>query len=550
MSYLVLARKYRPKNFESLVGQDHVVRALTHALESQRLHHAYLFTGTRGVGKTTLSRLLAKSFNCETGITAKPCGTCEACLAIDAGQFVDYIEMDGASNRGIDNMLNLLEKAVYAPTSARFKVYMIDEVHMLTQQAFNAMLKTLEEPPEHIKFILATTDPQKIPVTVLSRCLQFNLKQMAPLQIVEYLDYVLGHETITFEKPALRLLADGANGSMRDALSLTDQAISYTAGNISLSAVQDMLGTLDQTYLIRILDGILKKDAKAVMDLADEMAVRSLSYNLALKDLGILLNRIALVQMVPSSLPDDLPEYNDILRFAKLFDEEDVQLLYQIAIHGRNELGLAPDEYAGFTMTLLRMLAFQPDNNPKENINQQESSIHKRSDSSVKKPLSENRAKPQTADVRSFAVKQTIAKEEANKVPEKTADLLSDRTRESQALDWDGDWPALVRTLSVDGLVKQFAQQTELINYKLSGNKVLLYLRLSNEVLASPANIKKLTEELKQRFNFSVEIKTEIGKVNSTARSQAEDAIRNHPYVKELMREFGATIVPDSIKLI
>ncbi|WP_293777392.1 DNA polymerase III subunit gamma/tau [uncultured Oxalicibacterium sp.] len=365
MSYQVLARKYRPKSFDTLVGQEHVVRALTHALDNQRLHHAYLFTGTRGVGKTTLSRILAKSFNCTGpdgtgGITATPCGVCEACTAIDAGRFVDYIEMDAASNRGVDEMAQLLEQAIYAPSNARFKVYMIDEVHMLTSHAFNAMLKTLEEPPEHIKFILATTDPQKIPVTVLSRCLQFNLKQMPPGHIVSHLENILGQEQIEFDTPALRLLAQGAHGSMRDALSLTDQAIAYAAGKVTLDAVQGMLGALDQSFLVRILDALVAKDGAGLLAVADDMATRSLSYNAALQDLGSLLHRVALAQSVPSAIPDDLPEREDVLRLAGLFDAEEIQLFYQIAVHGRNELGLAPDEYAGFSMTLLRMLAFRP----------------------------------------------------------------------------------------------------------------------------------------------------------------------------------------------
>ncbi|PMS17924.1 DNA polymerase III subunit gamma/tau [Trinickia dabaoshanensis] len=360
MTYQVLARKWRPRDFASLVGQEHVVRALTHALDGARLHHAYLFTGTRGVGKTTLSRIFAKALNCETGITAKPCGVCRACREIDEGRFVDYVEMDAASNRGVDEMAALLERAVYAPVDARFKVYMIDEVHMLTNHAFNAMLKTLEEPPPHIKFILATTDPQKIPVTVLSRCLQFNLKQMPAGHIVGHLEKILAAEQIVFEPQALRLLARAAEGSMRDALSLTDQAIAYSANQVSEEAVRGMLGALDQSYLIRLLDAIAAGDGPLVLSIADEMALRSLSFSTALQDLASLLHRVAWAQFAPASVLDEWPDANDLRRFAQALTPEQVQLYYQIATLGRAELGLAPDEYAGFTMTLLRMLAFEP----------------------------------------------------------------------------------------------------------------------------------------------------------------------------------------------
>ncbi|HEY2608903.1 DNA polymerase III subunit gamma/tau [Paraburkholderia sp. RL18-103-BIB-C] len=360
MTYQVLARKWRPKDFASLVGQEHVVRALTHALDGGRLHHAYLFTGTRGVGKTTLSRIFAKALNCETGVTSTPCGVCRACREIDEGRFVDYVEMDAASNRGVDEMAALLERAVYAPVDARFKVYMIDEVHMLTNHAFNAMLKTLEEPPSHVKFILATTDPQKIPVTVLSRCLQFNLKQMPAGHIVSHLEHILGEEKVPYDAQALRLLARAADGSMRDALSLTDQAIAYSANQVNEEAVRGMLGALDQSYLIRLLDALADGDGAAVLAVADEMALRSLSFSAALQDLASLLHRIAWAQFAPSSVLDEWPEAGDLRRFAETLSAEQVQLFYQIATIGRSELGLAPDEYAGFTMTLLRMLAFEP----------------------------------------------------------------------------------------------------------------------------------------------------------------------------------------------
>jgi len=360
MSYLVLARKYRPRSFDTLIGQDHVVRALTHALATQRLHHAWLFTGTRGVGKTTLSRILAKSLNCETGITATPCGQCRACTEIDAGRFVDYVELDAASNRGIDDMTQLLEQAVYAPSAARFKVYMIDEVHMLTGPAFNAMLKTLEEPPPHVKFILATTDPQKIPVTVLSRCLQFNLKQMTGEAIVQHLRQVLGEESVPFEDAALRLIGQAAAGSMRDALSLTDQAIAYSANNLTAEAVQGMLGTIDQRHLIDLLRALAHDDAGALIAVADDLAARGLSYAGALADLSTLLSRIAIAQRLGRAVPADDPLADDVLALAQALQPDQVQLFYTIAVHSRQELSLAPDAYAGFVMACLRMLALGP----------------------------------------------------------------------------------------------------------------------------------------------------------------------------------------------
>ena len=364
MTYLVLARKWRPRSFDTLVGQDHVVRALTHALDTQRLHHAWLFTGTRGVGKTTLSRILAKSLNCETGITSKPCGVCRACTEIDAGRFVDYLELDAASNRGVEEMTQLLEQAVYSPGAGRFKVYMIDEVHMLTGHAFNAMLKTLEEPPPHVKFILATTDPQKIPVTVLSRCLQFNLKQMPSDSIVGHLQAVLGQEQVAFDVPALRLIGQAAGGSMRDALSLTDQAIAYSAGNLTEDAVRGMLGTIDQRHLVRLLDALAANDAAGVLAVADELSTRGLSYAGALADLAVLLSRVAIEQRVTGVTAADDPLAADIARLALALHPDAVQLFYSVAVHSRGELTLAPDEYAGFIMACLRMLTLHGDAGP------------------------------------------------------------------------------------------------------------------------------------------------------------------------------------------
>ena len=558
MSYQVLARKYRPKNFDTLVGQEHVVRALTHALEQKRLHHAYLFTGTRGVGKTTLSRILAKALNCQGAdgsgdITAHPCGVCDACTAIDAGRFVDYIEMDAASNRGVDEMAQLLEQAVYAPSNARFKVYMIDEVHMLTSHAFNSMLKTLEEPPAHVKFILATTDPQKIPVTVLSRCLQFNLKQMAPAHIVSHLDDILGQEQISFETPALRLLAQGAQGSMRDALSLTDQAIAYAAGKVTLDAVQGMLGALDQSYLTSMLDALAAQDGAALLAVADDMAVRSLSYHAALQDLGTLLNRIAIAQTVPAAIAEDLPERADVLRLATVFSAEDIQLFYQIVTHGRHELGLAPDDYGGFTMTLLRMLAFTP--LWSAGTGAPESTPRAAAKSMPTSLAAWEEVSPPVNSVSSDASPAVSV----NKEPEPVTTPKPVMQPSAALPGWDGNWPALVTTLPVRGVAHQLAIQSELTGCDLDGAVVVMRLRLPIETLLSAGSADKLSAALSEHFGKTIRLATEIGAVSHTAfaASQADQAERQHaaeltmqtdPFVQTLMREFGATIVPGSIR--
>ncbi|MBT9457429.1 MAG: DNA polymerase III subunit gamma/tau [Burkholderiaceae bacterium] len=366
MSYLVLARKYRPRSFEELVGQEHVVQALANALTQQRLHHAYLFTGTRGVGKTTVSRLLAKSLNCtgpdgQGGITAHPCGVCEACRDIDAGRFVDYVELDAASNRGVEEISQLLDQSVYKPVVGRFKVYMIDEVHMLSNTAFNAMLKTLEEPPEYLKFVLATTDPQKVPVTVLSRCLQFNLRPMAPQTVHEHLQRVLADEHVPVDAGSLRLLARAARGSMRDGLSLADQAIAFGSGELKEAGVRQMLGAVDRSHVIALIDALAASNGPEVVAIADRLRAQGLSASGTLEDLASLLQQMAVERAAPGSADPADPETPEMQRVARLLPSDEIQLMYSMSLHGRAELGLAPDEYGGLVMVLLRMLSFRPE---------------------------------------------------------------------------------------------------------------------------------------------------------------------------------------------
>ena len=399
MAYQVLARKWRPKTFADLVGQEHVVKALRNALEKGRLHHAYLLTGTRGVGKTTIARILAKSLNCEHPKEGEPCGQCQSCRDIDTGRFVDLLEIDAASNTGIDNIREVLENAQYAPTAGKYKVYIIDEVHMLSKSAFNAMLKTLEEPPEHVKFILATTDPHKVPVTVLSRCLQFVLRNMTAQQVADHLAHVLDSEQIPYEPPALALLGRAAAGSMRDALSLLDQAIAMGSGKVAEQDVRQMIGAVDKRYLYELLQSIADQNGAALMNQAREMAERAVGFDNALSELALLLQRIALLQTVPAAVPADDPEYPALKHLAAQLGGEQIQLYYQCAIHGKQDLGLAPDEYAGFVMTLLRMLAFAPLAAPPQHTGAQidGSGLHTPSAAPAKQTPSENLPAFQTA---------------------------------------------------------------------------------------------------------------------------------------------------------
>ena len=561
MSYQVLARKWRPRDFASLVGQEHVVRALSHALEQQRLHHAYLFTGTRGVGKTTLSRILAKSLNCtgpdgNGGITAAPCNRCEACLAIDAGRFVDYIEMDAASYRGVDDMVALLERAVYAPSNARFKVYMIDEVHMLSKHAFNAMLKTLEEPPEYVRFILATTDPQQVPVTVLSRCLQFNLKQMAPAAVAAHLAQILQQEGIEAEPAALQMLGGAARGSMRDGLSLLDQAIAYSGGRVTLEAVRAMLGAIDTTLLVRVLDALADKDAPRLLSIADEMAARSFSFAQGLRDLASLLHRIALVQRVPAGGAGDDPEAADVARLAQRFAADEVQLYYQIALHGRNELHLAPDEYAGFTMALLRMLAFAPDLAAGEAAPMRTAALVASKPPRAAVPAPVAQAFPSVARPSSPASAPAAVPASAAVAAAPAADTGAPMAAPAARAAFDGDWPALVARLPVQGLPRQLAAVAQLISHE--GD--VFRLRVPNRTLAEAGTIERLKNGLAQHFGRPVRLSVEVGatagptaaglaeQARADRQRRAEEAIFGDPFVQQLIDDFGAQVDRDSIR--
>ena len=539
-----------------------MVKALTHALDQGRLHHAWLFTGTRGVGKTTIARIMAKALNCvgEDGqgkMTSEPCGKCSACLAIDAGRFVDYIEMDAASNRGVDDIAALLEKAAYAPSNARYKVYMIDEVHMLTNHAFNAMLKTLEEPPEHVKFILATTDPQKIPVTILSRCLQFNLKQMPIPLIVEHLEKVLAAETVDYETNALRVLAKAAQGSMRDALSLTDQAIAYAAGKISEEAVRGMLGTLDDSYLIRILDSLIAKDGATLLAISNEMGERSMSFSLALQDLSSLIQKIAAAQIVPESVLEDWPEASEIRRLAGALTKEEAQLFYQITITSRPDLSLAPDEQTGFAMTLLRMLAFRPGTGggrvgsapapSGQPVNTARSTTLTNS-----APASVVRESPPGSLAKS-APAVAVSVSPATSAPAAPVAVVGNASARP-------DWHALMRQLPVRGMVQQLAFQTELQDWSDSAAGVKATIVTPMPQLASEASVARLADALTAHFGKPVKVVIEKGEVEGKTvakvdhqihqekRQNAEQMIAADPFIQQLEKEFGAKVVGGSVK--
>ena len=585
MSYVVLARKYRPPNFDALVGQEHVVQALANALTQQRLHHAYLFTGTRGVGKTTISRILAKSLNCtgpdgNGGITAHPCGVCDACRDIDAGRFIDYIELDAASNRGVDEISQLLDQAVYKPVVGRFKVYMIDEVHMLSTTAFNAMLKTLEEPPEYLKFVLATTDPQKVPATVLSRCLQFNLRPMAPQTVQLHLADVLAKEQIAAEPGALRLLARAARGSMRDALSLTDQAIAFGAGALGEEGVRQMLGAVDRGHAVRIVEAIAASAGAALVGAVDALRALGLSAHGTLDEMAALLQQMAVLQAVPDAVDPDDPDAPESVRLAALFAPDETQLLYSIALHGRAELALAPDEYSGLVMVLLRMLAFRP----------QDEGAAKRGPAAptaapaprpvpvvsapvVAKPavvapapalrvVAAASEPPPWMDEAPF--QDEVAERELLVAREPATPPYGAKPVEFTPTALGARWAELVGGLNAAGSISAFARelamQAQCVALDEQATPVVCRLRVERETLRAPAPCEKLQAALAIALQRPVRLEVEAGTADdSPARrdaterarrqAQAEQIIHDDPLVQALMAQYKtARIVPGSVK--
>lgn len=613
MSYLVLARKYRPRNFTELVGQDHVVKALSNALTTQRLHHAYLFTGTRGVGKTTISRILAKSLNCQGpdgagGITATPCGVCQACVDIDAGRFVDYTELDAASNRGVDEVQALLEQAVYKPVQGRFKVFMIDEVHMLTGHAFNAMLKTLEEPPDYLKFVLATTDPQKVPVTVLSRCLQFNLRPMAPETIREHLVKVLQTENVNADAQSLKLLSRAARGSMRDALSLADQAISFGSGQIEEATVRQMLGSVDRSYVFRLLDALTRGDGKTVVETSEALRLNGLSAASTLEEMSAALQRMAVLQAVPSGVAgdDSDPESTELVRLAAQMPADETQLLYSICLHGRAELGLAPDEYAALTMVLLRLLAFkpsaghQPPAEKKTLIDTQARVLPPATpprlapvmaEAAVQYASAATKIEAKTATIPPPGQQLHVVSGAAQTLPQARVDgenrplapveyaqaatnivaipvrIQADSRAETPASQaaaalvpteegafWQHTVQALIANDAINAMVRELALQSQLV----ARDTDQWLLRVERESLNQPGNRDRLATAL-QGAGYEVRLAVEIGRVtDSPARRNAAQAaerqlaaekiIFDDSFVQTMMRDFGAKIVPGSIK--
>jgi len=549
MSYQVLARKWRPRSFPEMVGQEHVLRALINALDNNRLHHAFLFTGTRGVGKTTVARILAKSLNCETGVTSRPCGVCSACREIDEGRFVDLIEVDAASRTKVEDTRELLENVQYAPSRGRYKVYLIDEVHMLSNHSFNALLKTLEEPPPHVKFLLATTDPQKLPVTILSRCLQFNLKRMPPELIRSHLANILEKEGIAAEAPALAELARGADGSMRDALSLLDQAIAFGAGKVTTSEVREMLGTIDRDRVHALLGHLANGDGAALLAEVANLAEQSPDYTGVLAELISLLQRIALAQAVPAALDDSLGDRDEVLALAQRISPEDVQLFYQIGLIGRRDLPLSPEARGGFEMVLLRMLAFRPAS-PGEAVK----TAPPVSPAPQKVPPSTPKRTPVaetgTAAVREPAPPVVSARPPATVTPSAVVAPITSA----------GNWAELVARLAIGGMLKQFAEQCALISHE--GSRLVLALDQGASTLRSKSREEGLRQALEKHFGQAIDLVIEAAsaaavtptqlrrKLNDEKQAAAEQAIVDDPDLQSLLEHFDGRVQSGSIRPI
>ena len=515
MSYQVLARKWRPRTFHELVGQEHVVRALTNALDRRRLHHAFLFTGTRGVGKTTIARIFAKSLNCEAGVSSTPCGECAACREIDAGRFVDLIEVDAASRTKVEDTRELLENVQYAPSRGRFKVYLIDEVHMLSTHSFNALLKTLEEPPPHVKFLLATTDPQKLPVTVLSRCLQFGLKRLPADLIARYLGQVLEREGISGDEEALRLIARAGDGSMRDALSLLDQAIAFGGGRVEQATVGAMLGGIDRRRVVDLVDALAANDAPALLRLVAELDQAAPDYAAVLADLASLLQRVALVQVAPEAAPADGPDDpEELRRLAHALPPEDVQLFYQIALLGRRDLPLTPDPRGGFEMVLLRMLCFRP------------------------APLERAASAPESTSAR------------PTPTPAVARPALPAAPTPAQPVS---EWNALVEQLGLGGMTRQVALNCALVARE--GRDFCLALEPGHAQLLTKTVEERLMVALERHFGGPVTLRFQIGDVTAATpasqrkerqaerRQAAAEQVNQDPHVRDMQATFGARIV-------
>ncbi len=543
-SPVVLARKWRPKKFAQVVGQSHVVNALSHALDAQRLHHAYLLTGTRGTGKTTLARIIAKALNCEQGIRSEPCGVCSACTQIDGGRFVDYIEIDAASNRGVGEIQQLLEQAQFAPTAGRFKVYVIDEVHMLSKHAFNAMLKTLEEPPADVKFLLATTDPQQIPVTVLSRCLQFNLKNVPPDTLQSHLAWVLVQEGIGADAEALHWIALAASGSVRDGLSLTDQAIAYGAGSVTAEAVQAMLGLVQRELLAKLLHTIADHDPQAAFAALEELLTAGASADAMLADMAKWFHQAATLATLKIDAHND--PTGTVAVLAQKLSPELLQLNYQITVLGRRDLPLAPDERTGLEMTLLRLLAFQPES----------ASSAPSASSSGRAP--EARA---SASLRAQAPRTEARASRATPPAPAAASAAPVMSAPKSVSLTPAQWPTVSRSLAVSGLAKQFVQQAQLIACEDAGRTVNCRFRVTIPALTETAIIAKAQDALATYFGKPCRIETEVGEAATMtaaaedadaatkAQEEAERVIHSDPIVQSVLKEFsGATIVPGSIR--